>query len=146
MHVFGHTEKKRKRKANAKTNSDSSAKLKKIVLVMLFKFITNMQSTLCLTFSVHVRTIQCLNYSGQDSKTKFTGYDSNTPVTLKQSQGHQTWYDLADPKQGYNNLKFEKPRLNNVCEKANNKRFCHIRKKKSLSSLNNAEVKKVVYS
>ena len=78
--------KKRKRKANAKTNSDSSAKLKKIVLVMLFKFITNMQSTLCLTFSVHVRTIQCLNYSGQDSKTKLTGYDSYTPVTLKRSR------------------------------------------------------------
>ena len=68
---------------------------------------------------MYVRTIQCLNYSGQDSKTKLTGYDSYTPVTLKQSQGHQTWYDLADPKQGYNHAKLKGPPLNSAHEKAN---------------------------
>ena len=52
-------------------------------------------------------------------------YDSDTPVTLKQGQGHQTWYELVDPKQGCNNGKFEKPhlKLNSVQEKANDKVF-----------------------
>ena len=45
--------------------------------------------------------------------------DSNIPVTLKQGQGHQTWYELVDPKQGYNYAKFEKPHMNTVHEKAN---------------------------
>ena len=29
--------------------------------------------------------------------------DSDIPVTLKLDQEHQTWYELVDPKQGYNN-------------------------------------------
>ena len=40
-------------------------------------------------------------------------------MTLIQSQGHQSWYELVDSKQGYNNAKFEKPHLNSVHEKAN---------------------------
>ena len=43
------------------------------------------------------------------------------PRLLKQGQGHQTCYELVDQKQGYNNAKFEKPHLNSVCEKANDK-------------------------
>ena len=31
--------------------------------------------------------------------------DSDTPVTLKQGQGNQTWYELVDTKQHYNLLK-----------------------------------------
>ena len=46
-------------------------------------------------------------------------YDSDTPVTLKEGEDHQTWYDVVNPKQGYNNTRFEKPHLNSVCEKAN---------------------------
>ena len=42
-------------------------------------------------------------------KKQFAVYDSDTPVTLKQGQGHQTWYELVDPKQGYNHAKFERP-------------------------------------
>ena len=42
-----------------------------------------------------------------------------THVTLKQGQGHQTRYELVDPKHGYNNAKFENPCLNNVHKKAN---------------------------
>ena len=67
---------------------------------------------------MNVRTIQNLNYSGQESKfflllLLFAIYDLDTPVTLKQGQqGHQTWYELADLKQGYNNAKSEKPCLN----------------------------------
>ena len=49
-----------------------------------------------------------------------------SPVTLKQSQGHQTWYKLVDPRQSYNNVKFQKPNLNSVCEKANDKGFFHM--------------------
>ena len=42
-------------------------------------------------------------------------------MTLKQGQCHQTWLKLVDPKQGYDNAKFEKSHLNSVCEKGNNK-------------------------
>ena len=51
-------------------------------------------------------------------KKQLAVYDSDTPVTLKNGQGYQTWYELVDPKQGYNNAKFKKPRLNGVREKA----------------------------
>ena len=40
---------------------------------------------------------------------QYVVYDSNTPVNLKQGQGHQTWYELVHPKQGYNNAKLENP-------------------------------------
>ena len=43
------------------------------------------------------------------------------PVTLKQGQGHQTWYEVVDPRQGYNTAKFERPHLNSVYEKENDK-------------------------
>ena len=57
----------------------------------------------------------------------FAAYDSDTPVTLKHGQGHQTWYGMVDPKQGYNPVKFKKPHWNSVHEKAN-KGFLQIRK------------------
>ena len=40
------------------------------------------------------------NYSEHKSKEQIAVHDSDTPVTLKQGQGHQTWYELVDPKQG----------------------------------------------
>ena len=45
------------------------------------------------------------------------GYVSDTLVTLKQSQGHQTCHENVDPEQGYNHAKFERPRFNSVKEK-----------------------------
>ena len=39
---------------------------------------------------------------------KFAVYPSDTPMTLKQSQGHQTYNDNVDPKEGYNYAKFER--------------------------------------
>ena len=39
--------------------------------------------------------------------TKFAVNISDKPVTLKQSQGHQTYNDNVDPKQGFNHAKFE---------------------------------------
>ena len=68
---------------------------------------------------MYIATLQQFDYSGQKSKKQFAVYDSDTPVTLKQGQDHQTQYDLVDPKQGYNNAKSETPRLNSVCKKAN---------------------------
>ena len=64
-----------------------------------------------------------INYGEQESKKQFSVYDSDIPATLKQGQGHQTWYELVDPKQGYNKTHFEKPHLNSVCESANDKGF-----------------------
>ena len=69
-----------------------------------------------------VRIIQRLNNGKQESKKQCAVYDSDTPVTLK-----QTWYELLDPKQGYNNTKFEKPRLNSVGEKADDEVFVNLR-------------------
>ena len=67
------------------------------------------QSMLGLILFICVRTVQHLNYGGhQSKKTQFTVFDSDTPVTLEQGQSHQTWCSLVDPKQGYNDAKFEK--------------------------------------
>ena len=38
---------------------------------------------------------------------------------MKQGEGHQTWYELVNPKQGYNHAKFERPSLNSVHQKVN---------------------------
>ena len=44
----------------------------------------------------------------------------DTPVTLKQSQGHQTYNKNVDPsEQGYTHAKFERSRFNSVQEKGN---------------------------
>ena len=56
-------------------------------------------------------------------KKQFAVYNSGPPVTLRQGQGHQTWYELVDPKQADNNAKVVKSRLNSVREKADNKVF-----------------------
>ena len=44
-------------------------------------------------------------------------------MTFKQNQGHQTYNDNVDPKQGYNHAKFERACFNGVWEKANVKVF-----------------------
>ena len=38
-------------------------------------------------------------------------------MTLK-GQGHHTWYELLEHKQSYNHTKFQRPALNNDCQKA----------------------------
>ena len=62
-------------------------------------------------FKMYVAFMHCLNYNGQESKKQFAVYDSDTPVTLKYGQSHQTWYKLVDPKKGYNHAKIERPQL-----------------------------------
>ena len=54
---------------------------------------------------------------------QFAVYISDTPVTLKESQGHQTYNENVHPKQGYNNAKLERPALDSVYQKANVKDF-----------------------
>ena len=66
-----------------------------------------------------VVTTHHLNYSGQESKERFAGYDSDIPVTLKYGQSPQHWYELLDPRQDYNHAKFERPPLNSVRQGVN---------------------------
>ena len=56
---------------------------------------------------------------GQKSREQFAVHDPDKPVNLKQGQGHQTQYELEDPKQVYNPAKFERPPSNIACQKAN---------------------------
>ena len=51
--------------------------------------------------------------------TQFAVYISDTPVTLKQGQGHQPLITSVGPKQGYNLTKFKISCFNGVREKAN---------------------------
>ena len=37
--------------------------------------------------------------------------------------GHQSWYELLGPEQGYDHTKFERPPINSICQKANIKVF-----------------------
>ena len=48
---------------------------------------------------------------------QFADYISYIPVTLKQSQDHQTYNLNVDPKQGYNHAKFERSCFDGVQEK-----------------------------
>ena len=50
---------------------------------------------------------------------QYSTYISDTPVTLKQGESHQTKNDNVDPKQGYNYAKFERSCFNGVREKHN---------------------------
>ena len=71
------------------------------------------------------------NLNKNPKSTIFEVYVSDTLVTLKQSQGHQTYNGNADPGQGYKNAKFEKSHLNNIWEKGNIK-GCFFFKQKML--------------
>ena len=67
--------------------------------VMSLKYTPVTQSILCLMFLMYLATVHCFNQGGQGSKKKNAVYDSYIPVTFKYVQGHQTWYELLDPKQ-----------------------------------------------
>ena len=55
------------------------------------------QSTLCMVFAMHLTTIQQLHQTQSElKKILFAVHVFNMPVTLKQGQGHQTWYELVD--------------------------------------------------
>ena len=66
-------------------------------------------------FLMHVATIQHLNYKGQEcKKTRFAVYISDTPVTLKQGQHHQSHHENVDPDQGQDHAKFERSHFHGV--------------------------------
>ena len=58
-----------------------------------------------------------LNYSGQESKINLQF------IILTHLWPHHTGYKFVDSKQGYSHVKFERHPLNNVCQKANIKKF-----------------------
>ena len=68
---------------------------------MSLQYIPVTQSILCLIFLMFIRTIQHLNYSGQESEKQFAVCDSDTSVNLKQNQDHQTWHEFVEPKQSF---------------------------------------------
>ena len=74
---------------------------------MSLKYTPVTQSILCLIFFMYVATMYHLTTVDKNLK-QFAVYDSDIPVTLKYGQGHQTWYELLHPKQGYNHTKFER--------------------------------------
>ena len=50
-------------------------------------------------------------------------------MTLKHGQGNQTWHELVDPKQGYNNAKLERPALKQCLQRSQLVKFCQIIKR-----------------
>ena len=73
------------------------------------------QSISHMIFFMYVAIIRCLIYTRQESKKIiFAVHASDTPVALKQDQGHQSWDRLADLKQGHNHANFERPCLDSV--------------------------------
>ena len=75
---------------NKKSKLTFKCKTEKNVLVMSLKYTPIKQRILCLNCLMSVQTIKHLNNGGQESKKKkkFALYDSDTPVTLKQGEGH----------------------------------------------------------
>ena len=90
--------------------------------------------------------------AGQESKhthkkanknpPQYAVYPCDTPITLKQCQGHQAWNRLIDPEQGCNHAKFERPHINSVCEKTNMKVFLSQQERSMISLEYNAKKKK----
>ena len=79
----------------------------------------------------------------------FTVYISDIPVTLKQSQGHQTYNDNVDSKHGYNHAKYESSFFDGVQEKTNVKDFFFFLKPGNTSIVSFEHVREseiVVYS
>ena len=92
---------------------------------------------------MYVATIQHLIFIRHESKqesyeAQFALYISDTPVTLKQSQDHQTYDENIHPEQGYNHAKFKRSRFNSVSKKDNGKYFSN-EEVCQLSSLNMCE-------
>ena len=72
-------------------------KVEKIVLVMSLTCYPVTQSIPCLIFLMSVRTIQRLNYGGQESTKQFAVNDSDTPVTLKQTRSSNLVWIASPP-------------------------------------------------
>ena len=95
-------------------------------------------------FLICAATTHCLNFRGQNPNAAYT---SDTPVTLKQGQGHKSQNDDVDPKLGNNHSKVETVCFNAVCEEANVKGFlvCFLNEIHQLSALNMCDHQKWCY-
>ena len=77
------------------------------------------QRTLCLIFPMCVATMHC------HTTVEIFFFFLNCSLwfwhtsDLEIGQGHQTWYELLDPEQGYDHANFQRPPLNSVHQKAN---------------------------
>ena len=104
----------RKKQQKGKTLKQFTFKCKNFFFlnhVISLKYTAVTQSILCLIFLMYIKAIQHLNHGGHESKKQSAIYDSETSVALNQGQSHQTGFELVDPKQGYDNAKFEKTHL-----------------------------------
>ena len=123
------------KKSKRTNDSHSHAKLQtKEILVMSVIHTGHTKHTLLVLFKMYSNHT-LLNFSGSNSKKQFAVYDSDIPVTLKQGQGHQFWYELPAAEQGYtyNHAQFERPPLNSVIQKVNVKSFLSNQKPCQLS-------------
>ena len=77
---------------------------------------------------------------------QFAVYNYDYSVIFKQGQDHQPWYELVDCQQSRNSTSFEKPRLNSVREKANDKVIVKLGNMSIMSLEYVWKWKKVVYS
>ena len=77
---------------------------------------------------------------------QFAVYIFDTPVTLKQGQGHETYNDNVDPKQGYSHTKLVTSCFDGVWEKANVKGFLTWGNMSAISLKQVHKSKTVLYS
>ena len=68
----------------------------------------------------------------------------DTPLTLKQGHGHQTWMADVEPELGYNHVKFQSCNFNGTWKKANIKDFSN-KEIHQLSPLNACDFVVVVF-
>ena len=96
----------------------------KTMLIISLEYTSLSHKSYCALFSVcsNQHTTFTLQRT-RNQNVQFAFYSSDTHATLKQSQGQQTYNDNADPRQGYNHAKFQRPCFNGVLDKANVKVF-----------------------
>ena len=92
--------------------------MRNILIIFLHTHKSKKNHTVHNLFNIsHIHTI-FKPHRTRIQNTQSAVYISNTPVTLKQSQGHETYSDNVDPKQGYDHAKFERSCFHDVWEKA----------------------------
>ena len=95
-------------------------------------YLTSLKQSILAWSLLYVAVIQCLNYSGQESKNNNLQFVSDTPVTLKQYQDQQTCYESVNPKQGH--VQTERLHLNSIQEETPMLVF-FVKSGKSITSL-----------
>ena len=94
------------------------------MLIISLEYTSESHKSYCAYIYIYFFTVWTNNTTFKLQKARiqnkqFAVYISETPATLKQSAGHQTYDGNSDPKQGYNNAKFESSCFNGVRNNAN---------------------------